>query len=227
MMGYDLMINFRTPYFARTIAEFWQRWHISLSTWFRDYLYIPLGGNRVAAARWYINILIVFLVSGLWHGANWTFLLWGGLHGVYLIAGSVTSGFRERLRSLLGIANWPLLHRAWQTAVTFVLSTIAWVFFRANSPADAFYILRHFIDGAHFHLTDLYGLGGLARFEWTLAAALVVVLFAVEWMMVEKPPLVLNLWSKRPFRWAAYYAGVFGVVCFGVFSRVQFIYFQF
>ncbi len=227
MMGYDLMINFRTPYFARSIAEFWQRWHISLSTWFRDYLYIPLGGNRVAAARWYVNIVIVFLISGLWHGANWTFVLWGAVHGFYLIVGAATSGLRGRLNLALGVVNWPLLHRAAQTGVTFLLATAAWVFFRANSARDAVYILRHIAGAGQFHLTDLYGLGGLFRFEWVLAALLVVVLFSVEWMIVARPPLILRLWSERVFRWSAYYACIFGIVCFGVFSQVQFIYFQF
>ena len=85
VMGITLMENFRQPYFSQSISEFWRRWHISLSTWFRDYLYIPLGGNRVAEWRWYFNLLIVFIVSGLWHGANWTFIIWGALHGLYLI----------------------------------------------------------------------------------------------------------------------------------------------
>jgi alginate O-acetyltransferase complex protein AlgI len=96
VMGYDLMQNFRRPYFARSISEFWSRWHISLSTWFRDYLYIPLGGNRVPRWRWYVNLFAVFLISGLWHGANWTFVVWGALHGTYLIVGLVTSDARER-----------------------------------------------------------------------------------------------------------------------------------
>lgn len=102
VMGYDLMRNFRRPYFAASIAEFWQRWHISLSSWFRDYLYIPLGGNRVAWWRWYVNLFIVFLVSGLWHGANWTFMVWGGLHGMYLVASLITKNQRDHAWGVIG-----------------------------------------------------------------------------------------------------------------------------
>jgi alginate O-acetyltransferase complex protein AlgI len=102
VMGYDLMQNFRRPYFSRSIAEFWQRWHISLSTWFRDYLYIPLGGNRVDWWRWYLNLLVVFLVSGLWHGAALTFVVWGGLHGLYLVSSLITQDFRDSLWQRIG-----------------------------------------------------------------------------------------------------------------------------
>jgi D-alanyl-lipoteichoic acid acyltransferase DltB (MBOAT superfamily) len=102
VMGFNLMKNFNQPYFSSGIKEFWGRWHISLSTWFRDYLYIPLGGNRVGKWRWYYNIFIVFLVSGLWHGANWTFIIWGGLHGFYQVFGQVTAQQRDKLVNLVG-----------------------------------------------------------------------------------------------------------------------------
>src|SRR6476620_5869000 len=101
VMGFTPMKNFDRPYAARSITEFWRRWHISLSTWFRDYLYIPLGGNRVARSRLYLNLLITFLVSGLWHGARWTFVVWGALHGAYLIASLATEGARARVRDAL------------------------------------------------------------------------------------------------------------------------------
>lgn len=99
VMGFKLMQNFNRPYFSKSISEFWKRWHISLSTWFRDYLYIPLGGNRVGIPRWYFNLFFTFMVSGLWHGANWTFVIWGALHGTYLIIGILTRNFREVWRS--------------------------------------------------------------------------------------------------------------------------------
>ena len=226
IMGYDLMINFRAPYFARSISEFWHRWHISLSSWFRDYLYIPLGGNRVSRMRWYVNLMIVFLVSGLWHGANWPFVLWGGLHGFYLIFGVATSSFRARLRSVIGLADRPLLHRGLQMITTFFLATVAWVFFRANSVGDALWIVRHFASVGGFHLTDIWGLG-LPRFEMTLAFVLIAALFIVEWLIVETPRVVVGWWSAWPLRWACYYACAFGIVFFGVFKHLQFIYFQF
>ena len=108
-MGFDLMDNFKQPYLSRSIAEFWWRWHISLSTWFRDYLYVPLGGNRRGRQRWYFNIMVVFLVSGLWHGANWTFLAWGGLHGFYLLFSSWTVNIRERVENAVGLRQRPML----------------------------------------------------------------------------------------------------------------------
>ncbi len=137
IMGIHLMLNFERPYRARSIKEFWARWHISLSSWFRDYLYIPLGGNRCSRARNYLNIFIVFLVSGLWHGASWTFVLWGALHGVYQIVGALTKAPREKLCSLLHINKNSLLFAFWQRAVTFALVCFSWILFRANSISDA------------------------------------------------------------------------------------------
>ena len=118
VMGFTLMKNFDRPYTARSIGEFWRRWHISLSTWFRDYVYIPLGGNRTARPRWYVNLFVTFLVSGLWHGARWTFVVWGALHGAYLIAGLVSAGARKRVRAALGLERHPAVLRAWQTTAS-------------------------------------------------------------------------------------------------------------
>src|SRR5690242_189872 len=143
VMGFKLMTNFNRPYFAKNISEFWKRWHISLSTWFRDYLYIPLGGNRVARPRLYANLLVTFLVSGLWHGARWTFVVWGALHGAYLIVSLATGPVRARARASLGLARHPALLAAWQTSVVFTLVTLGWVFFRATSLGDAWYVLTH------------------------------------------------------------------------------------
>src|SRR5205823_9737486 len=139
-LGFRLMENFDRPYAAASVAEFWRRWHISLSTWFRDYLYIPLGGGRVRVPRWCLNVLVVFVVSGLWHGASWTFALWGLLHGSYLIASRLTKPWRDRLADWTGLASRPGLRRAWGVAVTYHLVAFAWIFFRANSVADAFYV---------------------------------------------------------------------------------------
>ena len=136
VMGIRLMTNFKRPYFSKSVAEFWKRWHISLSTWFRDYLYIPLGGNRVKLSRWLFNLLFVFTVSGLWHGARWTFVIWGALNGVYLIAeiafAKVLSLMPHRpwFATVLRVLN-PL-----RVPLTFGLTCFAWVFFRANTSAD-------------------------------------------------------------------------------------------
>lgn len=147
VMGVKLMKNFDHPYFARSIAEFWQRWHISLSTWFRDYLYIPLGGNRVSKPRWIFNILVTFLISGLWHGANWTYIIWGGLHGFYYVLSTLTESMRQRLAVLTRLDKLPRLRTTLATLTTFLLVTFAWIFFRAKSLADALYISGHLFSG--------------------------------------------------------------------------------
>ncbi|MCP4600828.1 MAG: MBOAT family protein, partial [Proteobacteria bacterium] len=155
VMGYDLMSNFNRPYHARSIADFWRRWHISLSSWFRDYLYFPLGGSRVSTkTRWCFNVMVVFLVSGLWHGANWTFVAWGGLHGIYLVIGRLTRGLRERF-----FARLTLLPRQFkgilpgvQIALTFALTTFAWIFFRADSLSDALLVVGRMATGMSRYL---------------------------------------------------------------------------
>jgi len=142
VMGFKLMTNFNRPYFAKNISEFWKRWHISLSTWFRDYLYISLGGNRVAVPRWYFNLFIVFLISGLWHGANWTYVLWGAINGFYLVFAIITHQLRSKLDKLTGLSKNPKLHKAFNIIITFLLSCFAWIFFRANNIDDAFLIIK-------------------------------------------------------------------------------------
>src|SRR5262249_21815591 len=140
------MDNFRQPYFSASIREFWQRWHISLSTWFREYVYVPLGGSRVGAVRHSVNLMIVFVVSGLWHGANWTFVLWGTIHGIYMV---VEEWFRRRRWAL---ADPRLQRRPWmavaartvQLGLTFAVVCVAWVFFRAASVSDAWHVLTAF-----------------------------------------------------------------------------------
>src|SRR5262249_22272652 len=135
VMGFRLMRNFNRPYGRASIAEFWKRWHISLSTWFRDYLYISLGGNRVSAPRWYFNLLFTFLISGLWHGANWTFVIWGALNGLYLIAETVM-----RRDPTAGYHPLAVLR-------TFCLTCFAFIFFRSNTVGDGLYVVRHLFDG--------------------------------------------------------------------------------
>jgi D-alanyl-lipoteichoic acid acyltransferase DltB (MBOAT superfamily) len=141
-MGFKLMTNFNRPYFARSISEFWKRWHISLATWFRDYLYISLGGSRVSIPRWYFNLFIVFLISGLWHGANWTYIIWGALNGFYLIFAIISQGFRKKINKLTGIQKHPGLNHFLQILTTFILASFAWIFFRANNIKDAFLIIK-------------------------------------------------------------------------------------
>jgi len=154
VMGVKLMKNFDHPYFARSISEFWRRWHISLSTWFRDYVYIPLGGNRVARPRWMFNLFITFLISGLWHGADWTYIIWGALHGFYLVVFALTEPFWRRLSALTRLDRLPRLKIVISTLTTFFLVTFAWIFFRAASLAEALYIVRHLGSGWRSYLVQ-------------------------------------------------------------------------
>jgi alginate O-acetyltransferase complex protein AlgI len=221
-MGFKLMTNFNRPYFSRTISEFWRRWHISLSTWFTDYLYISLGGNRVSIPRWYFNLFFTFLVSGLWHGANWTFILWGALNGVYLISGILLKPFNEWVGEKSGIKKYSKLNRLVQMLITFILISIAWVLFRANNISDAAYILKHmFTFKGPLYYNDnpsiiLYPIVGIA-----------FLLFVESNIEFHHKKLTL-LKNKGWFISNVMYAVlVIIILMIGVFDGGQFIYFQF
>jgi D-alanyl-lipoteichoic acid acyltransferase DltB (MBOAT superfamily) len=221
VMGFDLVENFRRPYYSKSIGEFWQRWHISLSTWFRDYLYFPLGGNRVARARWFANLMIVFVVSGLWHGANWTFLVWGALHGTYLLLGIVSRNVRERVGAALRIRG--RARAALQVLITFHLVTFAWIFFRANSLADAWFIVTHLgTEWRPMRVTEA-ALG----LPTVVAVAGIVVLEGVHLIQRGGSARLRLSRAPLPVRWLAYAALVYAVILFGARSPEQFIYFQF
>ncbi|RIK30272.1 MAG: membrane-bound O-acyltransferase family protein [Anaerolineae bacterium] len=147
VMGVRLMKNFQHPYFAKSISEFWRRWHISLSTWFRDYVYIPLGGSRAGARRTAINLFITFVVSGLWHGANWTFVIWGALHGIFVLLNHILEPYWTRLRKTGFATRFPSALDGLSLLSTFGLVCFAWIFFRASTLPDAFYIATHLFSG--------------------------------------------------------------------------------
>ncbi len=229
VMGFRLMVNFNKPYQAKSLHEFWQRWHISLSTWFRDYLYIPLGGNRVAISRWYFNLFTVFLISGLWHGANWTYIIWGALHGFYLIFAIITKNFREKTNKLLLLDKIPFL----STLTTFLLVAFAWIFFRADNLPTAFYIVKHIFTGIpnvinHFanHLPVLQDYG-LNNKEMALSVLLILFLETVQYLQGKRS--IVQALACKPvwLRWSVYYILLIMIVVFGEFSQRQFIYFQF
>jgi len=134
VLGFRLMENFRRPYFSRSMSEFWRRWHISLSTWFRDYLYIPLGGNRVGPARRQFNLLVTFLLSGMWHGAGWNFIAWGAVHGFLVVAGIWTARARDAAARVSGLKRLPALHKKLKQAVAFLFAAFAWIFFPGEQP---------------------------------------------------------------------------------------------
>ncbi|MCB9100548.1 MAG: MBOAT family protein [Anaerolineales bacterium] len=229
MMGFDLMQNFKQPYFATSPVDFWRRWHISLSTWFRDYLYIPLGGNRVAVNRWYANLFIVFLISGLWHGANWTFVIWGGLHGLYVIVEVATEQIRVAWSRRLGLDRWPGLLVASSRLSTFGLIGLTWLFFRANSVGDALVLLVRttlLSNPVEINTPWLMAVAHPAQ-QMALALGLIVLLLAVQlaqvrgwpWPVIHRYPVWL--------RWATYLLLALSILNLGVTSEVPFIYFQF
>jgi alginate O-acetyltransferase complex protein AlgI len=230
-MGFKLMDNFNRPYFSKSISEFWKRWHISLSTWFKDYLYISLGGNKVSKSRREFNLFFTFLVSGLWHGANWTYIIWGALNGFYLIFSLWTNDFRTQIAKSTGIIKFPKFHKYFKVFITFCLISFAWIFFRAKNVGDAFYIVTHLFVGWDKALT-LEGLKesiniGLNKKEFLLA---ILSIFFLQFIhLIQRHGSIRHMLSGKPlwYRWSIYYALVLGILFFGVFIDNQFIYFQF
>ncbi len=226
VLGFTSMNNFDSPYLSRSIPEFWRRWHISLSSWFRDYLYIPLGGNRASLPRWYLNLFLVFLISGLWHGSNWTFAVWGSLHGCYYLCSLMTSGLRSRINAATGLSALPGVHRCLQVAVTFLLVAFAWIFFRAASISDALYITTHLFSGwgAEPGLSSSPFTG---RPEFFAAMGGLGVLAASSFMAKGGSAREALLHKPLWVRWALYYCAILAILLFGNFGSRQFIYFQF
>jgi D-alanyl-lipoteichoic acid acyltransferase DltB (MBOAT superfamily) len=214
VLGIELMVNFDHPYGASNISEFWRRWHVSLSTWFRDYLYFPLGGNRGGLARHLRNIAIVFVLSGLWHGANWNFLVWGALHAAFLMLHVVHARW-------FGSAG-PMQGRVLRTAFTFHLVTFAWIFFRATSLQNAADVIR-----AGFRWSPSIASIGVSPVYLVMALALTASVFVVE--AATRGDRLPELLSNRPAwqRWALYYGVSALVLMLGRFGEQQFIYFQF
>jgi len=208
IMGFDLMTNFNKPYFARSVEEFWKRWHISLSTWFRDYLYIPLGGNRHGVLRRYVNLTIIFLVSGIWHGAGWNFMLWGSLHAAFVVVELV-------YRSRFGKAMIPDFVKM---ILTFFVVSIAWIFFRTPSTEQSFGIIQLLFGGTDF--------GVISSSAMNSAEIILSVLLILVLLIIEKMDLRLRLNSTWSFATMSSVV-IFVIYLLGVFNQEQFIYFQF
>lgn len=235
VMGFDLMENFNSPYFAVSIRDFWSRWHISLTSWFRDYLYIPIGGNRRGKLRKYVNIAIVFLVSGLWHGANWNFVAWGGLHGLYQIVGDFLKPYRlkiiEELKIKTTCFSWQLL----RIGTTFGMVSFAWIFFRSNTIYDALRFIKRIVvkptPWVMFN-GEIYNLG-LDYIEMKILFFAIAILFLVDLLRIkrgitiEKFLLMQNIW----FEWLTIIGLILMIFVFGkygpTFDAKQFVYFQF
>lgn len=213
------MRNFAFPYFSRDIAEFWRRWHISLTSWFRDYLYIPLGGSRLGRWGSVRNVLIVFLVSGLWHGANWTFVIWGLLNGLYFVPLLLLNKNRTNLNTV-ATGRWlPGLKEVFQMALTFMLSLVAWVFFRAATLKAAFHYLCELCSPSLLTLPKGSGL--------SLLGPHLLVMLGIEWLQRERQHgLQIGHIKSRALRWLIYYAIAIDIILAGG-QKQAFIYFQF
>ena len=225
MLGFELTGNFRQPYLASSIKEFWGRWHISLSTWFRDYVYIPLGGNRCKKARRDLNLLITFLLSGLWHGASWTFVLWGGIHGVAQI-------IENRIKEAIGLTrekekNLSRPVKLLLTILTFCIVSYAWMFFRANSISEALYIVRGMFTS--FNLKDAMAQMTMST-KSVIKTTVAIVLLMIYDHFNEKGDLLLKMNKmKAPVRWVIYIASAILVIALKTHNTEvqEFIYFKF
>lgn len=225
ILGFDLMQNFRQPYLSQSIREFWSRWHISLSTWFRDYLYIPLGGNRVSLWRNLLNLFIVFVVSGLWHGAAWTFVIWGMLHGLGVV---LVTLLRQIKIDLVPGTSWGMV--LLRVLITFIFVDFAWIFFRANSFADAQYVVSHLFV---FNGSDIFApfAGALLgnQVEFYISFALIAFLLFIDVINARIP--LENIFARLALipRWGAYWLLGAIVIFSGLYGSgaATFIYFQF
>lgn len=223
LFGFDLMRNFNFPYFSRDIAEFWRRWHISLSTWFRDYLYIPLGGSRGGTWMQVRNTFIIFIVSGFWHGANWTFIIWGALNAIYFLPLLLTKNNRNNLETVAQGNLLPSLKEVSFMLLTFGLTVFAWIFFRAENIGHAISYISEILSPSLFSMPKFKG---MSRALMTIILVAIFVLF--EWQGREGQYAIAHLgikW-KRPIRYAMYYAIIITILWFSG-KEQQFIYFQF
>ena len=226
VMGYQLTPNFNFPYLATSVVDFWRRWHISLTSWFRDYVYIPLGGNRVSELRWAINVMIVFLISGLWHGASWNFILWGGFHGLCQLIGKYKSKFTniflesnsEFFLKLVKVAN---------VLITFLIVNFLWTLFRANSIEEWLEMFRKlFVPMKNFNVFKL----GMQKEDFVFSIVLLVLLVILEYLHTKTDLYAFIQKQSLPVRWTVYMAGILTVILFGVYGTLSansFIYFQF
>lgn len=237
VMGFTLMKNFKHPYSAVTVSDFWRRWHISLTTWFRDYVYIPLGGSRCAKWKHYRNILITFTVSGLWHGAQWSFVAWGALNGLYQVVGSLTAPFRKGMEARLKWKPDGVLRRWWKRLVTFVLVDFAWLFFRASSFLTGVGMIRQTVTNpglaALKHPLAMITVDnlGMGRKDFAVLLAALAVLAVVDTLRQRFDLKVVLDRRNIVVRYAVYYGIIFAILIFGVygpeFNAASFIYFQF
>jgi len=236
VLGFELTENFNRPFAAVSVADFWRRWHISLSNWLKDYLYYPLalGWGKVSKVRLYASLFITFVFIGLWHGANWTFVMMGAMHGTYLVVGSLTEKRRNRFADTIGFTKFPRLRRAWQIAIVFALVTLSFMFFRASSVAQAWFMVTHLLHGLsnllsyHYVRYELFvGLGVWNNGLGLVVSLCVVVMELVQYYQARAGTFYIFDSESKWVRFGWYYLLVVAVVCFGYFGAEGFIYFKF
>jgi D-alanyl-lipoteichoic acid acyltransferase DltB (MBOAT superfamily) len=236
VLGYDLSENFNRPYASRSISEFWRRWHISLSSWLRDYLYYSLvfSVKKKTELKMYWALFVTFLCSGLWHGANWTFVIWGAIHGMYLIVGSATKKIRDRLSEYIGLSKFPKLHHTLQVIVVFILVSFSFIFFRSENLKQAMQIILHLGNGMWSIFTFDEKSFGLLKNNFDLTGKtqmvkyfMIVVMEIVQYFQARKNTFYIFDDKPKAVRYLWYYALIFILLIFGYYGKTTFIYFQF
>ena len=223
LFGFDLMRNFAFPYFSRDIAEFWRRWHISLSSWFRDYLYIPLGGSRGGTWMKVRNTFIIFTVSGFWHGANWTFIVWGAINAICFLPLFLTNNNRNNLEIVAHGKYFPTFKEFCFILTTFGMTVLAWIFFRAENLGHALNYISEILSAS------LFSIPKFSQMDKALTTILLIIVFVViEWVGREHQYALekFGLTWKRPLRYGMYFAIICAIFWFGG-KEQEFIYFQF
>ena len=225
LFGFNLMQNFAFPYFSRDIAEFWRRWHISLSTWFRDYLYIPLGGSRGSTNKKIRNIFIIFIVSGFWHGANWTFIIWGALNALYFLPLLLLKTNRNNLNIAGEGKVLPSIREVVNILLTFSLTVFAWIFFRADSVTHALSFIKHLFTNLYIEIPNISGIG---KWHIFITCILILIFTTIEWMGREGQ-YAIEKYSSKWSRWQK--LGLYYLILLAIFiyskNQQEFIYFQF
>ncbi|MDG2148065.1 MAG: MBOAT family O-acyltransferase [Planctomycetota bacterium] len=226
VMGFKLMTNFRRPYLADSFKSFWERWHISLTTWFRDYVYFPMGGSRKGALRTRLNMLLLFTLCGLWHGARWNCVLWGTVNGVFLVMGQLTGGIQDRIAHLTGLARFPRIRKVWNVFMTFTLFVLSLMIWRSTTLPDMVFNLQQAFTAGNdpWLLTK-----PMAAYELAIALGSLALLLAYEICGEFKDSELIKELNARTawIRWPVYYALFYGIVILGIFELKEFVYFQF
>jgi D-alanyl-lipoteichoic acid acyltransferase DltB (MBOAT superfamily) len=215
-MGYDLMKNFEAPYLSASISEFWSKWHISLSTWFRDYVYIPLGGNKVSKSKWIRNIIIVFLISGMWHGAKYTFLIWGIIHSIYIVIEIIIAPILSSIEKKI---NYKWVYKAFKVMIVFHAVTLAWIFFRANNTNNAIMILKKIFTSLFYNTSGVQSVLTNISFN-----TFIVIILSLLLVIIKKTvPIPL----KHKYSYIYFIGLLMLIIVLGKTDHEQFIYFQF